>query len=578
MHRALALGETVRGRTSPNPPVGAVVLGPDGTLVGEGATAPAGGPHAEIVALGRGRRAGPRRHRRRHPRAVRAHRPHRPVRRGADRRRRRPRRLRRRRPEPGGRRRRGRGCARPASRSSPGVEPDEAAAGALRPWLHAVRTGRPFVTWKYAATLDGRVAAADGTARWITGRASRADVHALRGDRRRDRGRQRHRARRRPAAHRPRRRRRRRAERQPLRVVLDRRHRVAADARACSTTRAETLVLDTAVPRFALKALFDRGVRHVLLEGGPTLAGAFLEARLRRRGRRLPRAEAARRRARALGDAGHRIDRPRRVTLDVDDGRPARAATCKVVAPTRHLGRTGRRRSRVFTGIIEEVGEVVGRRARAATPPCCTIARARVADDVAHGASIAVNGVCLTVVGWRSTTADAGELDFDVMGETLKRSGARRARRRATGSTSSAPSAPTRASDGHIVQGHVDGTGVVRRRARPATRWEAVRFGAAGRARPLRRREGLDRRRRRLADRDARSATTGSRSASSPRPCARPRWARKRPGDPVNLEVDVLAKYVERLLEAARMSEPVIRLDTHRDGRSPTSRPARPSS
>ena len=42
---------------------------------------------------------------------------------------------------------------------------------------------------------------------------------------------------------------------------------------------APTLLLDTAVPRFALKALFDRGVRHVLLEGGPTLAGAFIEAR-----------------------------------------------------------------------------------------------------------------------------------------------------------------------------------------------------------------------------------------------------------------------------------------------------------
>jgi diaminohydroxyphosphoribosylaminopyrimidine deaminase/5-amino-6-(5-phosphoribosylamino)uracil reductase len=42
---------------------------------------------------------------------------------------------------------------------------------------------------------------------------------------------------------------------------------------------AETLLLDTAVPRFALKALHDRGVRHVLLEGGPTLAGAFVEAR-----------------------------------------------------------------------------------------------------------------------------------------------------------------------------------------------------------------------------------------------------------------------------------------------------------
>src|SRR6266571_5237011 len=51
MHRALALGETVRGRTSPNPPVGAVVLGPDQRLAGEGATAPAGGPHAEVVAL-----------------------------------------------------------------------------------------------------------------------------------------------------------------------------------------------------------------------------------------------------------------------------------------------------------------------------------------------------------------------------------------------------------------------------------------------------------------------------------------------------------------------------------------------
>ena len=68
------------------------------------------------------------------------------------------------------------------------------------------------------------------------------------------------------------------AEHQPLRVVLDRRHRIAADARGCSTTRPRRCVLDTAVPRFALKALYDRGVRHVLLEGGPTLAGAFVEA------------------------------------------------------------------------------------------------------------------------------------------------------------------------------------------------------------------------------------------------------------------------------------------------------------
>ncbi|MBN9621083.1 MAG: RibD family protein, partial [Actinobacteria bacterium] len=132
-----------------------------------------------------------------------------------------------------------------------------------------VRTGRPYVTWKFAATLDGRVAAADYTSQWISSAASRADAHRLRavvdaivvgsgtvladdpqltvrdGDT--------------LAAH------------QPLRVVLDRRHRVPDDA--------ETVVLDTAVPQFGLKALHDRGVRHVLLEGGPTVAGSFVEAR-----------------------------------------------------------------------------------------------------------------------------------------------------------------------------------------------------------------------------------------------------------------------------------------------------------
>ncbi len=59
--------------------------------------------------------------------------------------------------------------------------------------------------------------------------------------------------------------------------MLDRRHRLPQTAQVLDDA-AETLVLDTAVPRFALKALYDRGVRHVLLEGGPTLAGAFIEA------------------------------------------------------------------------------------------------------------------------------------------------------------------------------------------------------------------------------------------------------------------------------------------------------------
>jgi diaminohydroxyphosphoribosylaminopyrimidine deaminase/5-amino-6-(5-phosphoribosylamino)uracil reductase len=55
------------------------------------------------------------------------------------------------------------------------------AAAVVEPWLHALATGRPFVTWKYAATIDGRVAAPDGTSRWITGEAARRDVHRLRG-------------------------------------------------------------------------------------------------------------------------------------------------------------------------------------------------------------------------------------------------------------------------------------------------------------------------------------------------------------------------------------------------------------
>ena len=275
MHRALALGELVRGTTSPNPPVGAVVLSPDDRLLGEGATAPAGGPHAEIVALeaaGDAARGGtavvtlePCAHTGRTgpcteallaagiAKVIYAVDDPNPLATG------------------GAQRLRDAGLQVHA-----GVEANAAAAGALRPWLHAVQSGRPYVTWKFAASLDGRVAAADGSARWISSPASRADAHAFRalvdaivvgsgtvladdphltvrdGDDEL-------------------------AERQPLRVVLDRRHRTPQTAQVLDNA-AETLLLDTAVPRFALKALYDRGVRHVLLEGGPTVAGAFVEA------------------------------------------------------------------------------------------------------------------------------------------------------------------------------------------------------------------------------------------------------------------------------------------------------------
>lgn len=276
MRRALALGDSVRGRTSPNPPVGAVVLGADGTVAGSGATAPAGGPHAEVVALAEAGPAAlggtivvtlePCAHTGRTgpcvdallaagiKRVLYAVDDPNPAAQG------------------GARRLRDAGVDVHA-----GLEARAAAASALRPWLHSVATGRPFVTWKYAATLDGRVAAADLSARWISSAASRADAHTLRAvvdavlvgsgtvladdpqltSRDPDDV---------------------LAEHQPLRVVLDRRHRTPQAARVLDSA-AETLLLDTAAPRFALKALEDRGVRHVLLEGGPTLAGAFLEAR-----------------------------------------------------------------------------------------------------------------------------------------------------------------------------------------------------------------------------------------------------------------------------------------------------------
>ena len=163
-----------------------------------------------------------------------------------------------------------------------GVEQAEVLRGALGPWRHAVTQARPFVTWKFASTLDGRGAAADGTSRWVSNALSRADVHALRdvvdaivvgsGTVLADDPQLTVRGVRGAGS--------RRAGRAATVAGGDGPPAPgAADAQVFDEA-AETLVLDTAVPRFALKALFDRGVRHVLLEGGPTLAGAFLEARL----------------------------------------------------------------------------------------------------------------------------------------------------------------------------------------------------------------------------------------------------------------------------------------------------------
>src|SRR3954454_15895966 len=178
MRRAVTLAARGRGTTSPNPVVGCVVLSSDGvTVVGEGWHERAGGPHAEVNALAdAGERAAggtavvtlePCSHVGRTgpcTEALLAAGVARVVVGVAD-------------PDPvaaGG----------AAVLRAAGVDVEtgvevEAAAAVNEHWLHATRTRRPFVIWKYAATLDGRSAAADGSSRWITGSAARTDVHRL---------------------------------------------------------------------------------------------------------------------------------------------------------------------------------------------------------------------------------------------------------------------------------------------------------------------------------------------------------------------------------------------------------------
>ncbi|HWG99409.1 MAG TPA: bifunctional diaminohydroxyphosphoribosylaminopyrimidine deaminase/5-amino-6-(5-phosphoribosylamino)uracil reductase RibD [Pilimelia sp.] len=287
MRRAVALAARGLGTTSPNPVVGCILLDAAGEVVGEGFHAYAGGPHAEIVALAQaGDRA-------RGGTAVVTLEPCRSTGRTGP-------------------------CTQALLRAGVArvvyavADPDPLAGGGAQElraagvevlggvgasaaeagnvaWLTSVRRGWPYVTWKYAATLDGRAAAADGTSMWITSESSRADVHALRGvsdaiiagvgtvladDPRltarnlRDGT---------------------LAIRQPLRVVVDSTGRTPDTARVRDAA-APTWVATAAevgadpvgrvdLPRL-LAALYGRGVRSALLEGGPRLAGAFLAAGL----------------------------------------------------------------------------------------------------------------------------------------------------------------------------------------------------------------------------------------------------------------------------------------------------------
>ncbi|KUI31391.1 bifunctional diaminohydroxyphosphoribosylaminopyrimidine deaminase/5-amino-6-(5-phosphoribosylamino)uracil reductase [Mycobacterium sp. IS-1742] len=272
MALAVEQADRVKGGTYPNPPVGAVILDADGEVAGLGATQPPGGPHAEVMALrAAGRKAAggtavvtlePCNHHGRTPPCVDAllaaevsavvfavPDPN-PVAAG--------------------------GAVRLGDAGvavTAGVLGDVVAGGVLREWLHKQRTGKPHVTWKFATSVDGRSAAADGSSQWITSEAARLDVHRRRAvadaivvgtgtvfvddpvlTARLPDGSL--------------------AERQPLRVVVGERE-VSADSRVMNDD-SRTMVIRTRDPQEVLRALSDR--TDVILEGGPTLAGAFLRA------------------------------------------------------------------------------------------------------------------------------------------------------------------------------------------------------------------------------------------------------------------------------------------------------------
>jgi len=200
----------------------------------------------------------------------------------------------------------------------------------------------------------------------------------------------------------------------------------------------------------------------------------------------------------------------------------------------------------VFTGIVEEVGTLVVREDQS-DAAVLRISADRVLTDVALGDSIAVNGVCLTV-----TDVTDGVWSTDVMAETLSRSSLGSVTAGARVNLERAVTPHTRLG-GHMMQGHVDGMGSIVGRV-PGEHWEVVRIALpADLARYVVEKGSIAV--------DGVSLTVSAVSdAGDPEPWFEvsliPTTLRdttlgsRAPGEPVNLEVDVIAKYVERLLGA----------------------------
>jgi riboflavin synthase len=193
----------------------------------------------------------------------------------------------------------------------------------------------------------------------------------------------------------------------------------------------------------------------------------------------------------------------------------------------------------MFTGIVEELGHVVALEPGAASARL-TVAGPLVTSDAVHGASIAVNGVCLTVV-----EHGEGRFTVDVMAETLDRSSLGSLTVGDRVNLERAMAASSRFG-GHIVQGHVDGTAEIVKRT-PGDRWEVVELSLpVGLSRYVVEKGSITV--------DGVSLTVSALTDSTfsvsliPTTLALTTLGHKGAGDLVNLEVDVLAKYVERLI------------------------------
>jgi riboflavin synthase len=200
----------------------------------------------------------------------------------------------------------------------------------------------------------------------------------------------------------------------------------------------------------------------------------------------------------------------------------------------------------VFTGIVEELGEVES--VDALGDSIRLTVRGAVTEGATHGESVAVNGVCLTVV----ETVDGG-FTADVMRETLERSSLGALRPGSPVNLERAVRADGRLG-GHIVAGHVDGTAAILART-PSEHWEVVGVSLPS---DLARYVVL----KGSITVDGISLTVSAvgpdwfEVSLIPTTLATTTLGRKQVGDPVNLEVDVIAKYVERLMGAGALPGP----------------------